>query len=364
MIEMAELYVGTPNGVQKLSGSSTQIMNFQTSSDRSYTYANSELPYAFYWGKSLLYRGEIHILGGGSTSDYKKHYKYNGVNWVEVSTLPYNFNYGQAVVYNDEIHIIGGYIQSDGGYKQCHYKWNGSKWTNVGGISFQVIYGASLVYNNKIHLFGCYDYKSHRVYDGSKWYNGVSLPYDFSSGGAVVYNNEMHLMYNGYHIKFDESSNSWVSCVSNPYEFSRGCCIVHDGKIHIIGGYKNCTKYCTYDGTSWVTETNLPYAVMDSGCVPTGRFINILGCDPNTTSTKTKSHLLLGSTGQIHTKLPKGAKIYGNVFPYENCKTIEKSNNLIAAENGTVKMVSSSVDQETIYVCIDSLSEEEIGNIL
>ena len=68
----------------------------------------SILPYDFYKGCTVVWNGEIHIIGSSESSYYKYHFKYNGSSWVSVSTLPYNFYYGCAVVYNDEIHIMGG----------------------------------------------------------------------------------------------------------------------------------------------------------------------------------------------------------------------------------------------------------------
>ena len=77
----------------------------------------STLPYSFYNGSAVVLNDEIHILGCGSSSNYKSHYKYNGTSWVSVSTLPYDFSQGSAVVYNNDIHILGG---SSGGNGTKH----------------------------------------------------------------------------------------------------------------------------------------------------------------------------------------------------------------------------------------------------
>ena len=65
----------------------------------------STLSYDFYCGCAVVYNNELHILGGGSSSYQRYHYKWNGTSWVSVSTLPYNLYKGSAVVYNNEIHI-------------------------------------------------------------------------------------------------------------------------------------------------------------------------------------------------------------------------------------------------------------------
>ena len=69
----------------------------------------------------VSFDNEIHILCG--TNNRTAHYKFNGTDWVEVSTLPYNHWQSAATVYNNEIHIMGGY---SGSYK--HYKFNGTDW--------------------------------------------------------------------------------------------------------------------------------------------------------------------------------------------------------------------------------------------
>ena len=71
----------------------------------------STLPYNFIVGSAVVLNNEIHILGSAydnaQTTNYTKHYKWDGTSWTEVSTLPYNFYGGSAVVYNNEIHILG-----------------------------------------------------------------------------------------------------------------------------------------------------------------------------------------------------------------------------------------------------------------
>ena len=78
----------------------------------------STLPYNFNIGSAVVYNNEIHILGSGHSTSYKKHYKWDGSSWTSVSTLPYEFYSGSAVVYNSGIHLLGSSYTTSNKY---HY---------------------------------------------------------------------------------------------------------------------------------------------------------------------------------------------------------------------------------------------------
>ena len=100
-----------------------------------------------------MLNNEIHILGSGiGSSNYIKHYKWNGSTWTSVSTLPYNFYDGSAVVLNNEIHILGS--GSGSGTALDHYKWNGSTWTSVSTLPYNFYQGSAVILNNEIHILG------------------------------------------------------------------------------------------------------------------------------------------------------------------------------------------------------------------
>ena len=196
----------------------------------------STLPYSFYNGCAVVLNGEIHILGTNDSSNYTKHYKWNGSSWTFVSTLPYDFYYGSAVVLNGEIHILGGNTYP---YTQ-HYKWNGSSWISVSTLPYNFYNGAAVVLNGEIHILGSGSNNNltrHYKWNGSRWTSVSTLPYNFYQGSAVVLNNEIHILggVGGYtsHYKWDGSS--WTSVNTLPYNFYSGSAVIFNNQIHILG---------------------------------------------------------------------------------------------------------------------------------
>ena len=193
----------------------------------------SILPYDFYDGEAIVYKNEIHILGGGrGTNIY--HYKYNGKTWVSVSELPYDFSAGSAVVWNNELHILGAWK---------HYKYSGSSWVSVSSLPCVSNYAWASVLNNELHLLGGngqvpYHYK----WNGSAWTRVSVFPYEFSYGCMVQYGGEFHVLGGSrspactYHYKYNGST--WVSVSTLPYIFYYGSAVVWDGDIHILGSYE------------------------------------------------------------------------------------------------------------------------------
>ena len=152
----------------------------------------STTPYIFRDGCALLYKGQIHIIGGGpSTTTRKYHYKWDGTTWISVSTLPFELENGEAIVFRDRLYIMGQYSPNTAWYvfndetstwsamspilpigmprpSKCvvyrdelhifgsgyinHYKWNGIKWDPVGNAP--ALIGEVLEYNDEIHMFG------------------------------------------------------------------------------------------------------------------------------------------------------------------------------------------------------------------
>ena len=154
----------------------------------------STLPYEFYEGSAVILNNEIHILGGKNSSNYNKHYKFNGTSWTSVSTLPYKFYQGSAVVYNGEIHILGGY--ASGAYTN-HYKYNGTSWESVSTLPYDFYRGSAIVLNDEIHILGSAasdNYTKHYKFNGTSWESVSTLPYEFYQGSAVVYNNKIHIL--------------------------------------------------------------------------------------------------------------------------------------------------------------------------
>ena len=200
--------------------------------------------YGFYYGSAVVYNNEIHILGGNGGS--KKHYKWNGSSWSEVSTLPYNFNSSCAVVYNNEIHIMGGSNNTN------HYKWDGTNWTSVSTLPYICYNGArAVVYNNEIHIMGGnYGKTRHYKWNGTSWSSVSTLPYEFSLGSAVtVYNDVMHIMLNTTTIPIDNTHHykwngtSWIKATNYCTNLSATDMLIYDNNICVICILSTITNY-------------------------------------------------------------------------------------------------------------------------
>ena len=243
-----------------------------------------KIPYEFYNGSVVVFNNEIHILGCDSYS--LRHYKFDGTNWVSVSTLPFQINGGNCkstVVYQNEIHIFNN---------QQHYKFDGTDWISVSTPPFSLARAISVVYNNEIHVLGNFDSsydKRHYKWNGSSWSSVSTLPYSTSNkSNAVVFNNEIHLLYgdsNKRHYKWNGSS--WSSVSTLPFNFYYGCAVVYNNEIHIMGssyyssGYPYETSHYKWNGSSWTSVSTLPYGLMYGSTVVSNDEIYILGTDKN-----------------------------------------------------------------------------------
>lgn len=191
-----------------------------------------ELPYIFSKGSSVVYNNEIHILGG--IDNYRSHYKYNGTEWVEVSTLPINHYCDSgtlAVVYDNEIHMFNTNAT-------IHYKWNGSSWVSVSTLPSNKM-TVAVVYNNEIHMF---DNNYHYKWDGTTWTTLMNVP--VQPCGAVVFNNNIYIFNTKYQYIFNGSS--W----SDSYEMS-GFSFVGDARVVVYNEeiyFINSSGFCKKEG--------------------------------------------------------------------------------------------------------------------
>ena len=78
------------------------------------------LPSNFYIGSAVVLNGEIHILGGATSTN--KHYKYKGSSWVELNSLPYKFTEGCAISIKGCIYIFGSSDSNNTNNRRCNYK--------------------------------------------------------------------------------------------------------------------------------------------------------------------------------------------------------------------------------------------------
>ena len=236
-----------------------------------------ELPYGINDGSAVIFNDEIHIMGGGSSNSYRRyHYKWNGTEWVSVSTLPYSFYQGSAVVYNDEIHIMGSY-----GDLRSHYKWNGTEWISVSTLPYNLYDGSTVVYNDEIHIFGgSYDKTAHYKWNETEWVSVSTLPFEFYNSSAVIYDDEIHLtggtgFGHKYHYKWN--GTEWVSVSTLPYSMLNRPTVVYNDEIHILGSNSDRTAHHKWNGTEWVSVSTLPKATNDySIAVVLGGSIHLL----------------------------------------------------------------------------------------
>ena len=264
-----------PDGTQ-LNTQGTQRVNIDYGSASTYFDVTvsirsmlKKLPYNFAVGSVVVLNDEIHILGGYFNDSATNHYKWNGSNWVSVSTLPISFYYGCAVVLNNEIHILGGIA----GYNKFHYKWNGSSWTSVSTLPYAFQRGCAVVLNNEIHILGGDNQTNHYKWNGSSWTSVSTLPYAFFNGSAVVLNNEIHILggTNNQTNHYKWNGSSWTSVSTLSYNFTLGCAVVLYNEIHILGdatgAYSYPTRHYKWNGSSWVSVSTLPYSFTQGGSV-------------------------------------------------------------------------------------------------
>ena len=251
-----------------------------------------KLPYSFYRGGAVVFKDEIHILGGAVEGFNKYHYKFNGEKWVQVSTLPYSFETGTAIVFQDRIHIMGGSGEGTTSYKY-HYAWNGTSWENVGTLPYPAYGSKAVVYNNELHLLASSSAtysENHYKFDGTTWTKLGWLPYEAQMCTPIVFGDKLHILggYGNrpiptYHYAWN--GTSWENVSTLPYNFYNGCATVIDNQIHIYGGSPSDYSHYIYNGASWVKQTSLSISVIASSLVQHYGTTYLLGGTQNTNST-------------------------------------------------------------------------------
>ena len=278
-------------------GSYIKCKNINTMSD-----LVSTLPYNFYYGSTVVYNNEIHILGGGGGAI--KHYKWNGSTWTSVSTIPFNFYYGSAVVYNNEIHILGG-----NGNNTAHYKWNGSTWSSVSTLLHRFSDSSAVVYNDEIHILGGIynsdDFKMHQMIKN----NGITYQNVFKINGndSIYVEGEFYrnsavldgvLVANSTHKYYMPKGSVWL-LVCHGYNKTNGANVgMWIGTLKTSGGSSSTTalgaptsQQITYNGTAPIkftlgADTSFPSGYSNGSYG--GYFV--VGC--NATSTKLEYNIV------------------------------------------------------------------------
>lgn len=280
------------------------------------------LPYSFTEGKAVVYKGEIHIIGGSQSVSgaTRNHYKYSNGEWVVASALPYAFNYGGAVVYNDEIHILGSTIS--GNYNK-HYKWDGVSWTSVSTLPYNYQAGGCIVHDGKIHILGSsyggqledstYYWSLHFSWDGESWFRETDMPGSYYNMGCVSYNNAIHILGNNgspgwdYHYKW--SGDEWTQLNNTPYHFRSGRAIVFENQIHILSGRDNVNGHAvwTEENDVWTTKKSIPVDISING--------EAVVDDDGIHALKGTSHFLIDGYDKIYNYLCSIVSDNENAYP-------------------------------------------------
>lgn len=212
-------------------------------------------PYTAYPPASaIVYKNEIHLLGGNNTKSYKLHKKIDAKtdSTIDVGTLPFEFNIGSAVVLNDEIHLLGSNKEPN-----KHYKWDGETWTEVSTIPFDVSYTVAVALNGEIHLIGgANNSMAHYKWDGETWTELGTAPWAYSNQkAAVVVNGEIHYIAgvtgsgsNFKHYKWD--GENWIELESVPFTITYKEAATDGNAIYVRG---NSGGYFTWtESAGWV----------------------------------------------------------------------------------------------------------------
>lgn len=146
--------------------------------------------------------------------------------------------------------------------------------------------------------------------------NEVSIPYLFVDGCAVNHNGEIHLLGgdNSLTSHYMWNGTNWVSVSELPYDFADGCAISYRDEIHIFGSSitEHATKHYKWNGTEWVSVSTLPYAFYNGCVVVRTDTIHLLGGTGNLSK-----HYRLTDTGWVSTstlgfQLQNGAAVVFN----------------------------------------------------
>ena len=217
----------------------------------------------FYQAEIVNFNDEIHILGDVSNGG-TNHYKWDGENWYDIGTLPYTFTKTSVMVYKNELHMLGG---NDGTSEKYHYKFDGSTWTEVSTLPTSNSGLLSIVHDDYIYLFNynstttiCYKF------NGSTWETCtiVNDNKNFRTCTFVVYNGKIHIIgeINGVykHCVVNNISNNSIEIIelsqldisTVPVGGHPIKAIVYNNKIHCYY-YPDYYNLCCiiYNGSTW-----------------------------------------------------------------------------------------------------------------
>ena len=228
------------------------------------------LPFNFYQGSAVVHDGEIHIFSS-------VHYKFNGTEWVEVSTLPISVSsHNQVVEYKGKIYLLVG---------KNFYVWDDSTWTALTPPPYYSNYEPiwkSIVCLDRIYIFGTRSNGSNSeiyYYENGTWTStGYSIGHAHDSATFATDGEYMYIV--GYGdgslgttniLKYNGRTSSANLTSSMPYRLRQACTEFVDGELHIYGTLtkKSVDSHYVYDYSfahyvfrnyEWIQLDDIPHA--------------------------------------------------------------------------------------------------------
>jgi N-acetylneuraminic acid mutarotase len=257
------------------SGTLNDIFNFF------YKYSNgvwtelSNLPIPLHRHASVLYNGDLYVIGGRETSNITTNlmYKYsNGLWQLDHETMVIKRDNFGCCVYNNTIYAFGGF---NGSLLDTIEKYDGSSWIQIGTTNLSTVRSrtSAVVYNNNIYILGGITNSGRTntvdIYNAATdaITSGPIMPYSVEFHASVVYNNDIYVIggnsgtITSSVIKYDGTSWSSVASLNTP-RYGHTAVVVN-GSIYVFGGNTGTQTVNTiekYDGTVWtVVPFTMPY---------------------------------------------------------------------------------------------------------
>jgi predicted AlkP superfamily pyrophosphatase or phosphodiesterase len=212
------------------------------------------------------FRGELHMVHAGDSSNAIWHTVFNGSGWSENETIPDQLSKAPSALasFQNRLHITHLGNSSN---RIWHSSFDGTRWTTNEPIDGELSQAAPAmaVFQNALHLLHIGN-SSHRIYhlvfDGVEWQrrpDNEGLEDQRSKGpvGLAVFNGELHMVHQGdtsnrlWHSRFDGSR--WTENVVIPDQLSKAAPALAalNGLLHLLhpGDSSNRIWHSTFDGT-------------------------------------------------------------------------------------------------------------------
>ena len=231
------------------------------------------MPFEFISKTSVTHKGEPHVFGFEDDETYS-HYKFNGTEWVLVTTLPKDASGGIACIYNNRIHAIAANFHGI-------FDDETNTWAYSGTVPYSI--GTAFGYGvleDGIHLFGGSSssyLKNHYKWDDetSAWTKLTNIPASSKLSSYCVINNELYVWgssetsnLNQYVYKWNITDNAWtkhmgitnlkVDGVSIP-DMRNVAGVEFKGVIHCLGNNNASRRHMTFDGSTFKRLEDLPF---------------------------------------------------------------------------------------------------------